>query len=230
MKPSRLLLIGLVPALLLVSACEKTDTDLVMDFMNTWLESRGMVEKDPKTGKYSPTVSAIPVALGATSTGDPQIDAAVQGGKMVKDIAATDKIIDDAKKDLEADPPKKKEAKDKLDVAVNSRPTDWYYRNNRGAYLLANGDVNGATKDFEAGVKACNNNYICLNALYDNREQLLEKLRSDQSKTGPAPCATLRMLHHTYDLHLPLTTGNDFQRLGTALGPIKHDMSLGNCF
>ena len=70
---------------ILLSGCVAQDVDLVLDFVNTWMESRGVLSKD-KDGNYKPTLKALGVATGFSSTGDDAFDASVQAGKVVKDI------------------------------------------------------------------------------------------------------------------------------------------------
>lgn len=168
MNTRLLALIGLAPLIMTLAACEKTDTDLAMDFVNTWLESRGAMSKN-KDGSYSPTLKGAAAATGWGTTGDDQADAAMQAGKVTKDIADNDKLVDQANEDLKKNPPDTKGAKEKLDKAVDNRPDDWYYRNRRAMYLVNAGDTAAARKDLQAGLEGCGGNQVCLAAVHKDR-------------------------------------------------------------
>ncbi len=206
----RTLLPFFLALLTLLAGCAR-DEDLVQDFLNTWMEERGMMEKDPETGEYKPTLGALGVATGWSSSGDDRIDAAVQAGKMVKDIKDTDKLVDEAVALLEERPPMKNQAMGKLNVAVSRRPDDWYYRNHRGALHAQGGDYTRAGADFKHAEAACQGNSHCLRAHYDMLLRVLE-----DPKTGPSrdpgshryPCGRNRIMADTYEQLASLSQGS----------------------
>ena len=210
MRYSRLI-IALLPLTLLLSACEKTDTDLVMDFVNSWLESRGAIYKAPD-GSYKPTLKGIGVATGFTTTGDEQADAAVQSGKMVKDIAENDKLMRDGETEFNKNPPNVGEAKKKMDTAVSNRPDDWYYRNHRAFMNLRLGDDKAAQKDLKAGADGCGGNANCLAALHRDRAtyytgmELGVFMTADQSLRQ---CSIVTMGAESYQYLADASTGSD---------------------
>jgi hypothetical protein len=160
--------IGLIAAVLPLAACEKTDTELAMDFVNSWLEARGAIAKN-KDGGYSPTLKGAGVAMGFATTGDDQADAAVQAGKMAKDIAETDKLIKEAEAANAKIPPDTKTADEKFKAAIDARPDDWYYRNHRAFMNVDRGNTTSAQADFKAGMEGCNGNTHCLAAMHRDR-------------------------------------------------------------
>ncbi len=159
-------------ALLLLSlplvACQKTDTDVVVDFMNEWMKERGVLDENGK-----PTVKAGLVATGFGTTDDPVVDAAVQGGMVVKDMNDMDAIVKKAGQDLARSDTKA--ALEKMNVAINARPNDWAYRNRRATVYTEMGDTKAAEKDFQAARDGCDGNTRCLTLVEKDRKNLLQK-------------------------------------------------------
>ena len=155
MKRHLLFLAALGMLALPLAACEKSDTDTVIDFMNDWMKNKGILDD-----KGNPTVKAGLVATGWGSTGDDQVDAAVQAGYVVKGMADTDKLVADAGKDMGKND--KDAALKKMNEAVAARPNDWYYLNRRAAVEQSMGNTTAANKDLQAAIAACDGNTYCL--------------------------------------------------------------------
>lgn len=124
-----LLLLVLLTA---VTACTPDDVQFLQSFAEDWAKSKNI---DPNT-----PAGLANIAKGALfGTGDPQVDAAIEGGKVAKDIHDADQLANQglANGDLK-----------KVDQAIQLRPGDFTYRNDRGLVWMTNGDSHTAQGDF----------------------------------------------------------------------------------
>ncbi len=185
MQKSRLailLLTFFLGALLLTgSGCDQSDTGLVIDFLNEWAKSKGIMNE-----KGSPTPAAIGHVLFGASTGDDEADAAIDAGTVVKSIRDADKLTNKANVALNKNPPDRTEALKDLDAAVKLRPNDWYVRNRRSVLLAEMGKAesdNGpdvASVDNACGLDS-NSNRDCRAKIYQDRLNLLHESSGRQS-------------------------------------------------
>ncbi len=135
MKNTPLLLGTLLSIMMLTGAgCSSGDTDLVLDFLKEWGRSRGVLDD-----KGGPTAGAIWYAATGGSTGDPQADAAIDAGLIVKSVKDTDKKLADADVALAKNPPDYTVAGTKINSAIQARPNDWVVRNHKAMYMLETG-------------------------------------------------------------------------------------------
>lgn len=230
MKNTARLAAALLPLALVLSACEKTDTDLVLDFVNSWLESRGAMAKD-ENGNYKPTLKGVGVAMGFATTGDDNADAAMQAGKVTKDIADNDKLVREGEAALNKNPPDETEAKKKLDTAVSNRPDDWYYRNHRAFLNIRTGNDSAAQADFKAGMAACNGNQVCLMAMHKDRVNFYSSMQLGAFMSADANlrrCSVQNMGVESYQALADASTGSDKANYQSALQTAK-EVQKQNC-
>jgi hypothetical protein len=224
--------IGLITLMLPLAACEKSDTDLVLDFVNSWLESRGAISKSAD-GSYKPTLTGVGVAMGLTTTGDEQADAAVQSGKMVKDIAENDKLVKEAEAANAKNPPDTKTAEDNFKKAINNRPDDWYYRNHRAYMYLDNGNSAGANADLKAGVDGCAGNSVCLAALHRDRLSFYTSYQASAFMAGDSRmrsnCPVYNVGTESYQALINMTTGAEQTMYREGLDAVKIAKSGFGC-
>ncbi len=207
----------ILPFVFVLTACDKEDTDFVMDFANDWMIEKGMMYKDKKTGEVKPTIKAGLVATGWATSGDPKVDAALQAGYVIKGVKESDELVDKAQEDMAKKPPDSSKALEKLDKAVSNRPNDWYYKNSRGTTYLQMGNVTAAESDFKAGEDNCQGNSRCLLALYRDRTSQLTDLKDQQTANNQnaADCSTYTHLLASKRKLRGMTTGS-IQKAHTA--------------
>jgi hypothetical protein len=115
-RRARLLLPALALAALVVAACSE-DMAMAQSFIRQWASDHA--------------VEIGAAALGAPS-GDAYVDAAVQGGMVVKEIAETDALVEEGWK---------KGDTSKADDALKKRPNDWSVALSRANMALRDGDM-----------------------------------------------------------------------------------------
>ncbi len=132
------------------SGCSSSDADLVIDFLNDWAFSRGIVDKEG-----NPTGKAILYGATGMSTGDRQADAAIDAGSVISSVKDADEKADKAQAELDKNPPDRDAALLLLNDAVESRPDDWYLRSQKGVLFLDMGNVTGAQDHLVSRSSAC---------------------------------------------------------------------------
>ncbi|MDO8649629.1 MAG: hypothetical protein Q7R81_07695 [Candidatus Peregrinibacteria bacterium] len=173
--------LSLLALSLLLTACEKKDKDLVVDFAKEWGKLHGLYDENGNlTGKAMARGAGQnlpnwlkPDVKGPDGETDPAGNAAVDAGAVVKDIMDNDKLVDQAQLDLAKKPPDQKAAMDKYTQAVKARPGDWYYRNRRALLHMEMGNETAAGKDFRAAEDACGESKLCLDAYESDRKAIL---------------------------------------------------------
>ncbi|MDO8648219.1 MAG: hypothetical protein Q7R81_00365 [Candidatus Peregrinibacteria bacterium] len=173
--------VSLLVLSLLLTACEKKDKELVLDFAKEWGKLHGLYDENGNlTGKAMARGALVnspnwmkPDVKGPDGEPDPAGNAAVDAGAVVKDIMDNDKLVEQAQLDLAKKPPDQKAAMDKYTQAVKARPGDWYYRNRRALLSMEMGNETAAGKDFRAAEDACGESKLCLNAYESDRKALL---------------------------------------------------------
>ena len=139
-----------VSFIFLGSGCSSSDADLVIDFINDWAQSRGIVDKDG-----DPTPRAIAYGLTGMSTGDRQADAAIDAGSVITSVKDADEKADKAQAALDKTPPDRDTALENLTEAVDSRPKDWHLRSQKGVLLLEMGSTTGAKEYLVSSSSSC---------------------------------------------------------------------------
>ncbi|NOS67258.1 MAG: hypothetical protein HOO67_02740 [Candidatus Peribacteraceae bacterium] len=165
MKRSILTFIGVALLALPLAACEKSDTDVVVDFMQSWMKDKGILDADGK-----PTLQAGIVATGFGTTGDDRVDAAVQAGTMLQSLHKADKLVDEAGDAMMGRPRDSDLALNKMNAAIDMRPDDWSYLNRRGVVHMENGNKKAAQADFAAAITTCNGSQACIDRVNKDRE------------------------------------------------------------
>lgn len=131
----RWLLIGvLMLAAPLLAGCTQDDIDWIVAEGRAWARSNGLIDD-----AGNPDYIGIGLWYFDPAT-DPAARAALDAGRVVKGINDADQLAEQgaANGDLAL-----------IDQAIDQRPEDWSYQEQKGALLLAQGDQNGAQAAFD---------------------------------------------------------------------------------
>jgi tetratricopeptide (TPR) repeat protein len=163
----------------LLSACEDTAMlDFLAEMAVEWAQEKGILTAENTVDWIQVGAYQLQRTL-AGSTGDSELDAALEAGPVVHTLHQADKLSDEglAEGDL-----------GKIDQAISLRPDDWSYYDKKAAVLINQGNVIEAERSFEESEwlvdDRIQNGGDCktlkLN-LYRNREQaLLSQLAGDE--------------------------------------------------
>jgi len=133
-RPARLVLA--LTALLLplmLTACEPSDTEFLVEIGLEYAQEKGILNEDG-----SPNMLTMGAYL-LGGTGDPEVDAALDAGMVVRSLEDADRLAQEGAE--EGDP-------SKIQAAINSRPGDWSYREQHAALLLSEGNLEDAEASF----------------------------------------------------------------------------------
>lgn len=124
----------------LLTACDDGLVELAAEMALEWAESKSLISVD-EAGKASPNLVQIglyegsrawnKVTGGEYTTGDTQLDAALDIAPIGLSIRQADKLAEEG---MQTRNPAK------LDEAIGKRPGDWNYYDQKAAILYANGD------------------------------------------------------------------------------------------
>ena len=133
---SKLVLVLLLVGVLLLgtTACTPEAKELAMAWFEDWLE-----ENDTSLLEVGAAW-----ALGR-STGDEEVDAALDAGRAIRDIKAAEDLMAQARQAREED--SLNTAAEKMDQAIKKRPKDWTYHKERMALAIEQGDVQKAEEE-----------------------------------------------------------------------------------
>lgn len=154
MNRTRIFVLTIIAALFLTgSSCSKDDTSLVVDFINSWMQSRGILDENGK-----PTGSTIRyVASGGwVSSGNKDNDAIIDAGQVIKSVKDADGMAQKADEALGKTPPDRATALTNLTDAVDKRPNDWHLRSQKGVLLLEMGRASEASEYLNTNNDSCN--------------------------------------------------------------------------
>lgn len=130
----RLLLLSLALLLpLLLSACESSDTEFLVEIGLEYAQEKEILNEDGSVNMM--TMGAY--LLGGT--GDPEVDAALDAGLVVKTLEDADRLALEGAEEGDTD---------KIEAAINSRPDDWSYREQQAALLMSEGNLEDAEAAF----------------------------------------------------------------------------------
>lgn len=124
------LLIAALLMPLLLTACEDADTEFLLDIAVEFAQEKGLLNSDG-----SPNLATLGQYALFGTTGDPGADAALEAGLVVKNLEDADRLAQEGAEEGDMD---------KIDAAINARPGDWSYREQRAALLMAQGDSQAA--------------------------------------------------------------------------------------
>ena len=122
-------LVALAAAAVLVLAACSEDMTMAQDFIKTWAADHAL---------------EIGAAAAGIPSGDPMVDAAVQGGGVVKSMVEADALVEEGWQT--GDPAK-------MDQALTKRPRDWSIELSRANMALAKGDMPTYEKYLDASAR-----------------------------------------------------------------------------
>lgn len=191
MRPSLKKIIATCGILLFVgSSCAKSDVSLLVDFVNGWLESRGIVDE-----KGNPTAQSIGIVAGGgyISSGDETTDAVTQAGGVVNSIKDADKQLEKADEAMAKVPPDTDAALAAANAAEKMRPKDQHVRHKKGLILMQSGNAEEAAKYSMARSVTCE--IIPGIAMSDaGEDRCIRRLhQEDRALGGKSDCASLAL-------------------------------------
>jgi hypothetical protein len=163
-----LIALALLP---LLSACEDTAMlDFLAEMAVEWGQEKGILTAENTVDWIQVGAYQLQRAV-AGSTGDNELDAALEAGPVVHNFHQADKLSDQGLAEGDVD---------KIDQAINMRPDDWSYYDKKAAVLVIQGNATEAERSLEEAEwlvdDRIQNGGDCktlkLN-LYRNREQAL---------------------------------------------------------
>ncbi len=129
------ILVTLILIMVLVhTGCTKQDWLDLVDFGRSWAQSNGILNKEGK-----PTWSTLGRATLGVSTGNDTVDAAIDAGLVVSNFTKAEKLSEAGVKEHDID---------KVDQAIQLRPKDYSYRNQKAAMLFFQSDDANAQAEF----------------------------------------------------------------------------------
>lgn len=137
--------LALTGLMLLGGGCSQSDTSLVIDFFNSWAQTRGITDKNG-----NPTASSIWYVATGQTTGNDQTDAAIDAGQVIKSIKDADAKVAKADVALAKKPPDNVTAMANIDSALTGRPKDQTIRTRKGVLLLETGQGSKAAAPYLA--------------------------------------------------------------------------------
>lgn len=174
--------IGLTVSMLLFTGagCLDSDVDLLLGFVSSWLQQRGVIDKNG-----NPTANTVKYvgSGGWISSGDKDNDALIDGGLVAKSVKEADEAVDSAQNNAARG--KFDEANATLNAQLAKRPNDHHVRNAKGAVLLKQGRGDEA-KGYLASTSTCDTSSGNVRpADYDRCKRMLRDENQQLKDTGP---------------------------------------------
>ena len=172
----------LVLALLLplLSACEDTEMlDFLAELAVEWAREKGILTAENNVDWIQ--VGAYQLQrFAAGTTGDSELDAALEAGPVVHNFHQADKLSQQGLEEGDVD---------KIDQAIDLRPDDWSYYDKKAAVLYSQGNAIEAERNFEEAewlvedrIKSGGDCKMLKLNLYRNRESaLLSQLANNET-------------------------------------------------
>jgi len=157
-RPRVLLLVAAILAGPILTACESAEQEAFLNFAVQWATSKGLISLECEgTGQQNCNYELNEGALGV------YIAMGRGGNLFIKDkrlgtaLDAADVILNQEKADDLVEKGAKEGDLELIEQALQSRPDDWSYIDNKAAVQLANGDLEGASTSFEKSEKIVKN-------------------------------------------------------------------------
>ncbi len=155
----------------LLSACEDTAMlDFLAEVAVEWAQEKGILTAENTVDWIQVGAYQLQRAV-AGSTGDSELDAALEAGPVIHNFHQADKLSDEGLAEGDVG---------KIDQAISMRPDDWSYYDNKAAVLVTQGNAEEAERNLEEAERLVDDRIqnggdcqvLKLN-LYRNREQAL---------------------------------------------------------
>lgn len=187
------LLLLLLPLLV---GCDDGMVELAAEMAVEWAEEKELVSVNAD-GELGINYGQVAIYQGTKwlsgSTGDPQVDAALEVGPIAKSIADAERL---AAAGMESGDPAK------LDEAIALRPDDWSYRDQKAALLAAQGEVDGARDAIQESEEIVRQRIAAGGSCRGLKQNMLrnrEAALSGQLRADPENEALMEMLMDTQD-------------------------------
>lgn len=129
----RLLAATLVTAALFLTGCSDEDLAILADFARSWGESHGVVDSQGRPDYLNIGLRAL-----GGSTGDDQADAVIDAGLAVDNFEKAEKLEQEGYGQWDIE---------KVETAIEMRPGEFRYRNDRAALLIYHGRFEEADQE-----------------------------------------------------------------------------------
>ena len=149
-RPRVFLLVAVMAAGFLLSACESAEQEAFLNFAVQWATSKGLISlkcegpgQDNCEYELNETALGVYIALGRGANifaGDKRVGNALDAADVVLNQEKADDLVEKGAQEGDLS---------LIDQALESRPDDWSYIDNKAAVQLANGDLEEADKSFE---------------------------------------------------------------------------------
>jgi hypothetical protein len=209
-----LLIIVLVPFL---SACDSSEAQDLIYWAKLWAIVHDITDENGSPNLGATIRFAAGEAFGVGSTGDKEGDAAIDAARVLKNIRQAEDEADQGWEALYKGQNIKLSVLPHYDQAVNMRPDDWSYRNERGIAQLENlenpDNAKAAKADFdEATVLAKKSGkpaeYL---RMLKNREQAMARMVAHDNDIHAFPTKDMYLEQsRTYDELYKLTNDNTY--------------------
>lgn len=137
-RPYIWVFISIILLSLSITACDPGDRDFLIEMGKEWATEHKVMTED---GGINWVTAGEKVLFG--TTGDPEADAALDAGLVVHTLETADNLAQEGAESGDMD---------KIQTAIGMRPGDWSYHEQKGALLLAQGDMDGADRAFGASI------------------------------------------------------------------------------
>jgi hypothetical protein len=173
-------LVALITAMslaLLIASCDPSDSDFILEAGKDWAREHKILNADGGVN-----LGAVMSRTLGVSTGDPVADTALDAGLAVKKLESADNLAQSGAEtgDLK-----------QIESAIALRPDDWSYQEQKGALLLAQGDMEEADKAFAASTilvqdhvrdyESCK--FYAMNMLRHRESALLTQINRDSAES-----------------------------------------------
>ena len=197
-RSHRLFLLSLIciAGMFLLSACTGADGEFLADLAKSWVQDTGLINADGSPN-YGEIAKAGAKKLFTGTSGDSTVDAALTAGPVVKNIHDADKLAEQGataggEEGLQA-----------IDNAIEMRPNDWRYWEQKGALLLAEGRAAEAKQAFDHSNslvqqhidKGADCKMYTRNLLYQRQDALTTQVQRYYDLGQDPPAVILNRLH-----------------------------------
>ena len=200
---------------LLPSGCSPEGRELAISFLREWA-----VEKDIDPGTTTGKLNIAMRVMGG-STGDEAADAAIDGGRVIKNLVDADKLMDEGRESGDIG---------KVDEAIEMRPGDWTYRVSKSNIFLRQGDRDSWGKEFMKALEIAekDNNKNTEIRFYEQYIDELEQMRIDLEwngyKDNNHKFHIYDLLGWTYLMQYELTGNPEYQARGDSHYAVANDL------
>jgi hypothetical protein len=212
-----ILFIFIIALLPFLSACDSSDVQELINWAKLWAIVHDITNEDGQPNFGTITRFTVGEAFGVGSTGDKEGDAAIDSARVLNDIRQAENEADQGWEALYKGQNIKESVLPHYDQAINLRPDDWSYRNERGIAQLENLDnpdnAKAAKADFDKATALAKKSgkpaeYL---RMLKNREQAMARMVAHDNDINAYPTKDMYLEQsRTYDELYKLTNDKTY--------------------